>query len=217
MNKYLLDEVCEFSTVYDVIKPLDIKVANKISFSILFLKHYHSLMADVHKCQCKYITSQNDQMLENVLTNAGIANFHVLAQDAFRMTNYQMLIGKFQQSVIALAQDCKDLRQGHATGLDVMGNCQHPFVIELKNRHNTDNSSSRKANLDKLARQAQKGFIAIYGVINEPKPKQKIIKHNGQDIHYKSGTYLFEFLFGTPDFLNVLSGIVQRLGETKHN
>jgi hypothetical protein len=217
MNKQLLLELRQFSTVYEAIKPLSIKVKSKVTFSLLFLKHYNSLMADVRKCLCKPLAGYTDPMLEIVLENAGICNFHSLAQDAHRMKNYQMLIGDFQQKIIALAQHCTNLHQGHATGLDVMGSCKQPFVIELKNRHNTDNSSARKANLDKLARQAEKGYMAIYGVINDPRPKQKTIKHNGQNIYHMSGKHLSQFLYGTPNIQAVLSSIVKSLGKTTHD
>jgi len=62
----------------------------------------------------------------------------------------QMKIGEIWQEVLGNYNGCINLKIGHETGLDIISHTRK-FAIELKNRTNTDNSSSKKSNLDKLA------------------------------------------------------------------
>lgn len=72
----------------------------------------------------------------------------------------------YGKKIIGLINDINDLGQGDETGLDLYSK-KRKFIIELKNRFNTDNSSSRKANFNKLAKykEKHKNFDCIYGVI----------------------------------------------------
>jgi hypothetical protein len=71
-------------------------------------------------------------------------------------------------------------------------------VIELKNRTNTDNASSKKSNFDKLANFKKKNpeYTCIYANINANTEKKtlkgmiKIIKHNDIEIQHQV-CYLF--------------------------
>jgi hypothetical protein len=60
-----------------------------------------------------------------------------------------------------------NLKVGHETGLDILSHTKK-IAIELKNRTNTDNSSSKKSNLDKLAKFKKNNptYICIYANIN---------------------------------------------------
>lgn len=110
-----------------------------------------------------------------------------------------MKYGEVWQVAIGNFDEFCDLGIGHETGLDVISESRK-IIIELKNRYNTDNSSSRKANNDKLAKFKclNPDWTCIYGVINENSSEGKIkeYEHNGQILHYYSGTKLFELVFG---------------------
>jgi hypothetical protein len=65
-----------------------------------------------------------------------------------------------------------DISINDPSGLDLF----HPekkIYIELNNRYNTDNSSSRNENVRKLVQMRDLGFTVIYGVIKDPKPKKQ--------------------------------------------
>jgi len=76
--------------------------------------------------------------------------------------------GECWQVVIGFYDGFKDLGQGHPSGLDIISYTRL-LIIELKNRTDTDNASSRKANLDKLAKFKKENpeYTAIYGCIND--------------------------------------------------
>lgn len=80
----------------------------------------------------------------------------------------QMKIGEIWQVVIGNYKDFIDLGIGHETGLDILSNTRK-IAIELKNRTNTDNASSKKSNLDKLSKfkKEHPDFTVIYANINE--------------------------------------------------
>lgn len=116
---------------------------------------------------------------------------------------HQMKIGDIWQVVLGNYDSFKDLGVGHETGLDILSDTRK-IVIELKNRTNTDNSSSRKANLDKLLRfkLANPDYTCIYGNINADNEEKtlkgsvKIIQHNGEEIHHYVGLELLTFVLG---------------------
>src|SRR5271156_5216692 len=66
-------------------------------------------------------------------------------------------------------------------------------IIELKNSHNTDNSSSRKENIKKLINSKIDGYQLVYGIINDINPRDKIIC---REVRYLSGACLFQFIVG---------------------
>lgn len=78
-----------------------------------------------------------------------------------------MKIGEIWQEVLGNYKDFINLKIGHESGLDIISH-KNKFIIELKNRTNTDNYSSKKANLDKLARFKKNNpeYKCIYGNIN---------------------------------------------------
>ena len=69
-------------------------------------------------------------------------------------------------------------------------------IIELKNLHNTDNSSSRKENIRKLMSSKLEGYSLVYGIINDKNSNSndKIDHSNG--IRYLSGYCLLSFVMG---------------------
>ena len=70
---------------------------------------------------------------------------------ALHETQRQMKVGEIWQEVLGNYNGCVNLKIGHETGLDILSHTKK-FAIELKNRTNTDNASSKKTNLDKLAK-----------------------------------------------------------------
>ena len=79
-----------------------------------------------------------------------------------------MKVGLIMQTAIGTFPGFHDLKIGHESGLDILSNTRE-IAIELKNRTNTDNASSKKANLDKLAKFKKQNptYRCIYATINE--------------------------------------------------
>lgn len=106
----------------------------------------------------------------------------------------QMKIGEIWQEIIGSYGTFVNLKQGHPSGLDIKSDTLK-IAIELKNRTNTDNSSSRKANLNKLAKFKEDNpeYTCIYANINdnsEHKTREgysKLLIHNGVEIHHMVG------------------------------
>ena len=77
------------------------------------------------------------------------------------------------------------------------------IIIELKNRTNTDNASSRKANLDKLAKFKKENpdYDCIYANINANTEFETMNTgtrteiHNGQEIKHMVGMNFLQFIF----------------------
>ena len=94
-----------------------------------------------------------------------------------------------------------DLEEGHISGLDIIST-KRKIAIELKNRTNTDNASSKKANFDKLAKFKSKNldYSCIYGCINDNTEiktkigKINLIQHSGVELKIYVGTKLLELI-----------------------
>ena len=116
---------------------------------------------------------------------------------------YQMKIGEIWQEAIGSFPGFTNLYVGDKTGLDVIST-SNKIIIELKNRTNTDNSSSKKANLDKLAcfKQSHPEYTCIYGCINADTKektfhgKKQYIYHNGVVIEHQIGFVFLRTIFG---------------------
>lgn len=124
---------------------------------------------------------------------------------ALKEKQRQMKIGDIWQEVLGSYDGYIDLKVGHPTGLNIMSNQKNKKVaIELKNRTNTDNASSRKANLDKLAKFKMQNpdYLCIYGNVNADTENKtlsginKKIIHNGQEIEYMVGIPFLNFILG---------------------
>ena len=161
-----------------------------------------------------------------------------ILNSALHLKQIQMKYGEIWQTVLGEYDGFVNLKSGHPSGLDIM--CpSRKIVIELKNSYNTDNASSRRSNLDKLAAFVKKNkeYTAIYGIINEKHCKKrekdieddmendsnneivyernegtvKTILHNDVDILYYSGKRLFDFLLGddAPIVVNKVINVVR--------
>jgi len=97
----------------------------------------------------------------------------------------------------------EDLKVGHPSGLDLIS-YERKIIIELKNRTNTDNASSRKSNLDKLAKYKTEhpDFLCVYGNINSDTEQDtmrgscKTIIHNEVEIKQYTGMQLLRLIMG---------------------
>lgn len=115
----------------------------------------------------------------------------------------QMKIGNIWQFALGNYKGFEDLKKGHKTGLDILS-VPLKIAMELKNRTNTDNASSKKSNLDKLAMFKKKNpeYICIYALINEDtkektwKGRSIRFKHNGVELEQKTGYELLTFILG---------------------
>jgi hypothetical protein len=113
----------------------------------------------------------------------------------------QMKVGEIWQEVLGNYKDCVNLKIGHESGLDILSHTRK-FAIELKNRTNTDNYSSKKANFDKLQRfkLANPDYVCIYANINaESKEKtlkgsSKKVLHNSFEIEHQIGYMFIKFI-----------------------
>jgi hypothetical protein len=110
----------------------------------------------------------------------------------------QMKIGEIWQEVLGNYQGYTNLKIGHETGLDILSESKK-IIIELKNRTNTDNSSSKKSNLDKLAKFKKNNpeYTCIYANINADTKTKTLqgyvntVIHDGVEIRHHVG---YDFL-----------------------
>lgn len=121
-----------------------------------------------------------------------------------------MKIGLIWQSVLGTLPGVRDLGIGHNSSLDLKftNNQGIKHIIELKNSYNTDNSSSRAMNIQKLAKyvEANKEYVAIYGIINgHDNGHDKIIVFKNIKIRMLTGTCFLKFIFQDLDYRETVS------------
>jgi len=112
-----------------------------------------------------------------------------------------MKIGEIWQEVLGNYDGYINLKTGHESGLDILSHIKK-VAIELKNRTNTDNASSKKSNFDKLANFKKKNpeYTCIYANINADTEKKtlkgmiKNIKHNDIEIQHQVGYVFLKFI-----------------------
>jgi hypothetical protein len=142
---------------------------------------------------------ENDVLTYDILdTEKSIKNKLLSLKEKQR----QMKVGEIWQEVIGNYDGFINLKNGHETGLDILSNTKK-IAIELKNRTNTDNSSSKKSNFDKLSKFKRENpdYICIYANVNAETEKKtlkgyhKKITHNGFEIEHKVGYDFLTFIF----------------------
>lgn len=122
---------------------------------------------------------------------------------ALKEKQRQMKVGEIWQVVLGNYKEFIDLTIGDETGLDILSPTKK-IVIELKNRTNTDNASSKKSNLDKLANFKKKNpeYTCIYANINantETKTLHGYIKpiiHNDVELEHHVGYEFIKYILG---------------------
>lgn len=121
---------------------------------------------------------------------------------ALKERQRQMKIGEIWQEVIGNYDGFINLKIGHESGLDILSHTKK-IAIELKNRTNTDNYSSKKSNLKKLAifKKNNIEYKCIYANINDDtesktlKGSIKKIKYNNIELEHHIGYEFLKFIF----------------------
>jgi len=160
-------------------------------------KYFESLEKIIQNILLRH---ENDKLTYDILDTVKTRKHKLIA---LKEKQRQMKVGEIWQEVLGNYHGFVNLKMGHATGLDILSNTKK-IVIELKNRTNTDNSSSKKSNLDKLAifKKNNPEYICIYGNVNANTEKKtlngsrKKILHNGVEIEHLVGYKFLEFILG---------------------
>jgi hypothetical protein len=139
---------------------------------------------------------------------------------ALKEKQRRMKYGEIWQMVLGNYDTFTDLHIGHKSGLDIIS-IQRKIIIELKNRTNTDNSSSKKSNLDKLSyfKKNNPDYICIYGCINDitekntTMGKNKTIIHNCVELKQYVGNELLTLILGknTQLIINFVKETIERI------
>lgn len=128
----------------------------------------------------------------------------------------QMKIGYIWQEVLGNYDKFENLGVAHETGLDIISRSRK-IIIELKNRTNTDNSSSKKHNFDKLSifKKNNPDYTCIYGNVNDKTKEKtqkgciKTIVHNGVEIKHYIGFELLKLILN--DDVDVIINVVKKI------
>lgn len=162
------------------------------------INNYFELLQNI--IQNIFSRNQKNVLKYDILdTEKSIQNKLIVLKEQQRF----MKIGEIWQEAIGNYNGFINLKNGHKTGLDILSHTRK-IAIELKNRTNTDNSSSRKTNFNKLAnfKQHNPEYTCIYANINN-NTKQKTnntsikkILHNGFEIEQHIGYNFLTFIFG---------------------
>jgi hypothetical protein len=172
--------------------------------------------------------------IENIITNilsrpvSNKLTYDIMDTEKLKITKMivlkekqrQMKIGEIMQIMLGNYDKFINLGNGHETGLDIISK-ERKIIIELKNRTNTDNASSKKSNLDKLAKFKSKNpdYTCIYGCINddtENKTKNgkiESIQHNSIELKIYTGNKLLELILGDnmDKIINYVKELIDKL------
>jgi hypothetical protein len=109
--------------------------------------------------------------------------------------------GNFWQKTLGDAPGWRDLQVGHPTGCDMM-NRKAGIIMELKNKHNTMNSSSLATTIKKLeAAKNARGLRPYIGIVNTKDNRPGQIKPiQNTDVTIVSGEELFSLVTGNREF-----------------
>ena len=143
-----------------------------------------------------------DTNIQNILSRPerDVLTYDILDTDisqknkllALKEKQRQMKIGEIWQEILGNYEGYINLKVGHSTGLDLLSH-KYKVAIELKNRTNTDNASSKKSNFDKLAnfKKNNPEYTCIYANINDINETKtltgtvkKIIHNDVEILHY---------------------------------
>jgi len=155
----------------------------------------------------------NDDFINDILLDNFFSKNKLFVEKSKKIKQIQMKIGLIWQIAIGNYDNFINLKIGDKTGLDILSN-ERKIIIELKNRYNTDNSSSKKTNYKKLMiyKKEHPDYDCIYGVINEKNQIgiDKKIKINDYEIRYLSGDKLLTFIFdkNKENIINIIKNII---------
>lgn len=176
------------------IQPI-IKVNDTQSFDIK--KYFEKLDKIIFNILSK---NENNKLTYDILDTEKTIDIKLIS---LKEKQRQMKIGEIWQEVLGNYDGFINLKIGHETGLDILSHTKK-VAIELKNRTNTDNYSSKKANFDKLAnfKKTNPEYTCIYANINADTEEKtlkgmvKIIKHNNVEIEHQVGYEFLKFILG---------------------
>ena len=118
---------------------------------------------------------------------------------AHKIRQCQQKEGRMNEIILGNAPGWTDLMVGSPSGLDI-SSCNGNYIVELKNKYNTMNSSSRKAVIEKLVKWSANNpkTTCILGIVNPKNGKgyQKKIHQDGECILELGGEELFKLVFG---------------------
>jgi hypothetical protein len=171
------------------------QTTSEIDFSLS--QYFESLE---NKIQNILSRNENDVLTYDILDTEKSKTNKLLA---LKEKQRQMKVGEIWQEVLGSYNGFINLKIGHETGLDILSHTKK-IAIELKNRTNTDNASSKKSNLDKLSnfKKNNPEYICVYANINadtEKKTLQGTIKkilHNGVELEHHIGYGFLKFVLG---------------------
>lgn len=169
----------------------------KSEYGFCLSKYCELIDSSIHNI---LLRPENDVLTYDILDTEKSKTNKLLA---LKEKQRQMKVGEIWQEVLGNYDGCVNLKIGHETGLDILSHTKK-FAIELKNRTNTDNASSKKSNLDKLAKfkKHNPDYVCIYANINadtEKKTLQGSIKkllHDGVEIDHQIGYEFLKFILG---------------------
>jgi len=168
-------------------------VEKELSIQDLYFQHISDVIKNIFE------KSKNEDMLDDILLsdyiNKNQSSFNIVKN----IKQLQMKIGYIWQCVIGDFHGFENLKQGHYSGLDILCK-ERKFVMEIKNRFNTDNQSSRNYNYNKLLKfkNDNPDYECIYAVINDRTSEgfDKLFPYKGSHIRYCSGNKLLDLVFG---------------------
>ena len=91
---------------------------------------------------------EKENLTYDMLDNEKVALFKL---NALRLKQHQMKVGEIWQSAIGNYNGFVDLGNNHDSSMDIVSH-ERKLWIEMKNRTNTVNSTSKKGHFDKLAK-----------------------------------------------------------------
>jgi hypothetical protein len=169
---------------------------HNININIFSLPNYLELLEDAIR---KIIARpENDVLTYDILDTEKTKQNKLLV---LKEKQRQMKVGEIWQEVLGSYDGFINLKVGHETGLDILSHTKK-IAIELKNRTNTDNASSKKSNLDKLAnfKKNNPTYICIYANINADTEKKTLngstrkILHDKQELEHQVGYDFLKFV-----------------------
>lgn len=125
----------------------------------------------------------------------------------------QMKVGEIWQIIIGEFEGYENLKVGHVSKMDIFHKETNTY-IELKNRYNTDNSSSKTTKFNQMAHLMKKDptIKCIYGIINDKNQKGSVkkIDHKGFEIVVYSGDELLKHIFGKK-YMDIIKHVAEIL------
>lgn len=159
-----------------------------------FLDYKERMESNIEKI---FESPEKETITYDILDNQKMTSFNLVA---LKVKQHQMKVGKLWQSAIGNYDGFVDLGNSHKSKLDILSD-ERKLWIEIKNRTNTVNSTSKKGHFDILAKCKKDylGYTCIISHINDD-TKEKTTRGSTNKIkHSVDGvTYEIERHVGMP-------------------